>query len=742
MSNSKIKITGEEGGEGAAREEVVSPDVDAEVNSVAGDLVVGSDITGVDAGGGLVAGVVDGRGLADVGARVDAVVSCTPAGKDRLVGQQLYEARVAIREKRYPDADRLLGVLLSEYPDDPGIVSLQAYLLVRQSGRDPRRLREAEDTIRRFIDRGVIDPFLRIHLSDLYIRERRFQEARVLLEEVAEGGFDNRVRARALLSLAMSYMHEGRPVVPPKVFEILERATKLNRRDFRIATALAKAHRVAGNLGQAEESLLRLRVKKPDDPYILRELIMVYILLKRFRDADELLAQKGGIQSCGVSECRMFGDAFFQSERFDLAAECFRRSESVSPQPYTVYRLALCEEALHNREKANVLYREMLKHPLIKRRKFVYILLTLGKRAREEGDLEMAELFYKKIIEIDPKSHQAMTTLGCIARARGDYVEALRWLRMSDGVRPSDHVNLCATAAVFADQGDFENAARVLQASLEADGEDISTLLQLGLLALNQRRFAVADEIFRRMTAIDAESPETLFFQGRLMEVRGRKGEAREAFKNGLKNWAENSDNIKIELLIEIGLLELRSGNKDSARGYFENAYSLRPNDCHVLNALGEFALKENRFDDAIEYFRQSLKRGSLKKSTLYLISKAYCLKGDKVSARRHLTTFIQSYVPDIPVLMLLAIVVPANDGLWGVIKAGVDPGKLRTLKFRTGADMDPALLEELERSEGESGGALHQNVLWETGGVPVDRLASDVTDWPRDGSAEGGNDY
>jgi len=176
-----------------------------------------------------------------------------------------------------------------------------------------------------------------------------------------------------------------------------------------------------------------------------------------------------------------------------------------------------------------------------------------------------------------------------------------------------------------------------------------------------------AEACYRNALVLDPSYLEWTYSLGYLLQAAGRFSEALQFFQQ-MKIGQENPP---LAYLVQIRIGECyRSLNQlKQAKSAFENAYQINPEGPAVLARLGEIALEEKRFDDAIKYISSALEKKPEANKLHYSLGMAYRGKGDMEKARLHLSQYgMVGIQPPDPVKTQLEKVVT---GYWTHVLAG-----------------------------------------------------------------------
>lgn len=186
---------------------------------------------------------------------------------------------------------------------------------------------------------------------------------------------------------------------------------------------------------------------------------------------------------------------------------------------------------------------------------------NLGKSELERGNIDQAEEYFQKALQINPDNPRAKGNLGYILYTRQEYEKALPYMRQAAcalpssadfqynlGVlyselrkskkavtyyrkalrlRPDYHQARRNLGVELARQGKMQQAAKTLDKALEHEPENLQVLKNLALIRLKSGQFNLAEELLRRALKIMPRSPGLLTYLGIALYEQGEYGQAR-----------------------------------------------------------------------------------------------------------------------------------------------------------------------------------------------------------------------
>ncbi|WP_306736512.1 tetratricopeptide repeat protein [Marimonas arenosa] len=134
------------------------------------------------------------------------------------------------------------------------------------------------------------------------------------------------------------------------------------------------------------------------------------------------------------------------------------------------------------------------------------ILEALGHAYRWTRQFDEAEVQYRRILDLDPRSTRGLNGLGWVAYAREDFAAAAGHFEASVAVNPTnDGLGGFGGAGFRAGRLDIDTAVGYLDAALALNDTDRWTLREKGWILLDVHRYEAALAAFQAAIALEAE---------------------------------------------------------------------------------------------------------------------------------------------------------------------------------------------------------------------------------------------
>ncbi len=233
--------------------------------------------------------------------------------------------------------------------------------------------------------------------------------------------------------------------------------------------------------------------------------------------------------------------------------------------------------------------------------------LQAGVAAHNSGDLENAEVSYRKALAINPHNPDALHLLGFLAHQLGFPEEALSLINDAIQLSPSNVLYFNNLATVYKATGEIGKAIIAYRQSVRLKGDDPDVLNNLGNFL---RELAISDGDNEGMKKAKKFIQKAIKIRPNFAKYHNNLGNilrdmmppeldgARKSYKRALK-----LDPSLVGAIGNLGLLGQIDGEIELAEGLFLEAVERAPNDFEALNNYAQFLGSVKRFDEALPYY-------------------------------------------------------------------------------------------------------------------------------------------
>jgi tetratricopeptide (TPR) repeat protein len=237
--------------------------------------------------------------------------------------------------------------------------------------------------------------------------------------------------------------------------------------------------------------------------------------------------------------------------------------------------------------------------------------LSLGSVFFERGYAETSESFFRRALQDDPASAEALYGLGSVylqreklKEARESFERALQLQSSYPGTIPNVWNNL---GILSAREGNTAAAIDFFQHALQIDSAHRIALLNLGNAYRQRKDWPAAKNTLQRALELEPDDPEANY---------------------------------------SVGMVCAQLDEPDRAYEYLKRAIALRPVYPEALNNLGVLYLRTKRPHEAIQSFDESIRVAPEYDQSYLNLARVYALQGDRQKAREVLLELLKQH-PD-----------------------------------------------------------------------------------------------
>ena len=262
------------------------------------------------------------------------------------------------------------------------------------------------------------------------------------------------------------------------------------------------------------------------------------------------------------------------------------------------------------------------------------VLNLVAAQQLSEKKLDAARATYLKVTKIAPNDLEALTGLVRIDVATGKAKEAVG--RVEAGLKTGKPTGnfLMVAAQTYAASGDYAKAEDLLKQAIDLEPARLQAYGMLGALYIRQNRLDDAKDKFRQVIERNPKSVSANTMLGMLLEVQKKQAEAEAQYKKTLG--VDPRAAVAANNLAWIYVSSNR--NLDEALQLAQTAYQSLPDEPHVNDTLGWIYVKKNMGSTAVRHLELSIQKDQTDPSVFYHLGVAYTLVGETEKARKSLT--------------------------------------------------------------------------------------------------------
>jgi hypothetical protein len=219
-----------------------------------------------------------------------------------------------------------------------------------------------------------------------------------------------------------------------------------------------------------------------------------------------------------------------------------------------------------------------------------------------DGKADEAEAIYRRVIEQQPRNHNALHLLGVVAAQDGRSEEAAALIATSLEIHPDFAEGWVNLAMVQARLGRDEDALASFDRSLALGPGNADLLRRRGDLLLKLRRFDDAQASYERALAIEPGAASALKNRGAALLKLGRYAPALQSLEAALALDGEDA-----QALSNRGVALSKLGRLGDALSSFDAALKLQPFYAAAINNRGLVLEAMDRHEEALRHYERAV---------------------------------------------------------------------------------------------------------------------------------------
>ena len=276
-----------------------------------------------------------------------------------------------------------------------------------------------------------------------------------------------------------------------------------------------------------------------------------------------------------------------------------------------------------------------------------------GQAALQGGDLDAAEVAFKRVLALDPQAGAAYSNLGVIAMRRKDWDRAITLLKKAEELEPkmagirlnialveyrraNYKAAIAPLASVLRDQPDSQQAryllalcqvftkqyaaaVKTLEPLWPQKSDDVMYLYLVDIAAMESGQKELDEKALKQMVAVGGQTPEFHLIMGK---ARLNRGDVPEAIKELEQAAALNPKLPFVQL--NLGIAYFRAGEYERSEGAFLRDIELEPDVADTYEQLGNLHSRMQRDGDAEKDYREALARNGKLPGSYLGLAKIY----------------------------------------------------------------------------------------------------------------------
>jgi len=228
---------------------------------------------------------------------------------------------------------------------------------------------------------------------------------------------------------------------------------------------------------------------------------------------------------------------------------------------------------------------------------------NLAVQNHQNNNLQDAQNYYQKVLELDANHSQTLNNLGVIFQGLGEIEKAKECYEKAIKIDPNYTDALNNLGVIFQGLGENQKAKEFFEKAIEINPNYVKALNNLGItfqrLGDNQK----AKACYKKAIKIYPNYTDALNNLGVIFQGLGENQKAKEFFEKVIK-----IDPNYVKALNNLGVIFQRLGENQKAKACYEKAIAIDPNYVKALNNLGEIFQRLGENQKAKEYYEKVIK--------------------------------------------------------------------------------------------------------------------------------------
>ena len=237
------------------------------------------------------------------------------------------------------------------------------------------------------------------------------------------------------------------------------------------------------------------------------------------------------------------------------------------------------------------------------------VLLARISSAARSGEAEALKLLSEVIKNASSASPDelvsAQTLLGDIHLARSRMSQAEAAYNEALKINPKAARALNGLGDALYRAGRYSEAQARFEASTQADPDDLSAKIGVAKSKLGLERTEDASAMLKKLRQTYPQSVPVAYWYGRALEAAGNRAMAETVYRAALKTASD--DPLVVDVFIALALLQSQQGHADEATKTLADARAKLPDLPAIHKALGDVALSQGRYREAVAEFKQAI---------------------------------------------------------------------------------------------------------------------------------------
>lgn len=492
-----------------------------------------------------------------------------------------YDAPPIIKKMNMPNLEK-----------DPGYLFLMA-----EESESRGDTNAVLDFFKRAIDLDPTSEYLNIRLATVLARNRKIADALIVVRNATTLSPDS---SEAFALLGKIYTVTGDS---GRAIDAYSKALELKPGDRDLYVFLGSLQAAHKMLKESEKTFNKMIEQFPDEKDGYFYLGKVYIEDEQYDKAIDIfrnLAEKRG-ESAAQAYLEL-GGIYLLQKKFTDAEECFR--QALSLDSYNLSARLNLGQTLANQKKFAEAY-EVFEELSRLAPSNLGIQIKMALILAEQKQFDKARELFDKILQSKPGWDQVRFHLGRVLREQGKPEEAEKEFTQILKGQTSFVNSRIVLTLMFLNMKEPSKALKYVNEAIDSDPKDAEILHIKGSILEELYRYSEAAEIYLKALEIDPKNVKLMYSLGNAYEKGGQRSRSMQTMEAILAQKPDDPSALNF-----VGYtLALMDRDMDRAENLVRKSLEIKPDDGYIMDSLAWILFKRGRVDDALKLLEKAFVR-------------------------------------------------------------------------------------------------------------------------------------
>lgn len=211
--------------------------------------------------------------------------------------------------------------------------------------------------------------------------------------------------------------------------------------------------------------------------------------------------------------------------------------------------------------------------------------IALALKQKKVGNLDQAKKILETELKENPDSIEALGNTGDILLEQNKTDEAVGYFKKVLALDENDRLAMQKLGVAYYKKDEYSQSAGWFAKAVQGGQPDAELYVQLGMSLLKSNSFEAAESAFKSAAKTDPGYSRAYHGLATVMRAAKRDPEAMQYYQKAI-----DLDSRDVQSMGNLGLLYMKMGNFDLARGMFEKILEINPNDIKAKEMLDQLS--------------------------------------------------------------------------------------------------------------------------------------------------------